>query len=74
MEKVEKRIEIIEEKIVEKKEKKLEDKNEDKKVEKILVIEKTEELADEPKENKEIGGSASKLQSIRRRFYGSKRK
>ena len=74
VEKVEKRIEIIEEKIVEKKEKKLEDKNEDKKVEKILVIEKTEELADEPKENKEIGGSASKLKSIRRRFYGSKRK
>ena len=74
MEKIEKRIEIIEEKIVEKKRIKDEDNNDDKKVEKIVVIEKTEEVKEEPKKEKEGGGSASKMKSIRRRFYGSKRK
>lgn len=73
VERIEKRIEIIEEKIVEKKEIKA-DKDEDKKVEKIVVVEKTEKMNEEPKEQKEGGGSASKIKSIRRRFYGSKRK
>ena len=73
--KIETKIEIVEEKIVEKVEKK-EEKNDDdgKKVEKKIVVEKDEEMVEEPKEEKEVGGSASKIKSIRRRFYGSKRK
>ena len=73
--KIETKIEITEEKIVEKVEKK-EEKNDDdgKKVEKKLIVEKVEEMVEEPKEEKEVGGSASKIKSIRRRFYGSKRK
>jgi len=77
-EKIETKIEIIEEKIVEKvekkEEKKEEKKDDDRKVEKKLVVEKVEEMVEEPKEEKEDGGSASKIKSIRRRFYGSKRK
>ena len=77
-EKIETKIEIIEEKIVEKvekkEEKKEEKKDDDRKVEKKLVVEKVEEMVEEPKEEKEAGGSASKIKSIRRRFYGSKRK
>ena len=77
-EKIETKIEIIEKKIVEKMEKKEEKKEEkkddDRKVEKKLVVEKVEEMVEEPKEEKEAGGSASKIKSIRRRFYGSKRK
>ena len=47
----------------------------DKKEEKKLVEQKVEEMEDdEPKEEKETGGREYKMKSIRRRFYGSKRK
>ena len=72
--KIETKIEVIEEKIVEKVEKKEEKNDDDRKVEKKLIVEKVEEMVEEPKEEKEVGGSASKIKSIRRRFYGSKRK
>ena len=49
----------------------IDDKNEEKK----LVEQKVEEMEDdEPKEEKETGGREYKMKSIRRRFYGSKRK
>ena len=48
---------------------------EDNKEEKKLIEQKVEEMEeDEQKEEKETGGSGSKIKSIRRRFYGSKRK
>ena len=48
---------------------------EDNKEEKKLIEQKVEEMEeDEQKEEKENGGSGSKIKSIRRRFYGSKRK
>ena len=71
---IEQKIEIVEEKIIEKVEKIEEKKDKDKKNEKILIVEKVEEKVEEPKEEKEVGGSASKVKSIRRRFYGAKRK
>ena len=77
----------IEEKIEEKKMRRFMEKKEEKKeekkpeikteeiiIEKKVIIQNVEEKKEEPEEEKEIGGGNSKLKSIRKKFYKSRKK